>query len=107
MEDRKTIIEKKIECIIGLFFLIPPIIGVVAFILSLIDPYMDFANLDFLRANWTACYGYDEGGGGGMSAAPIYLAIMAFVGAYLIKDKLRYFIKDKKEENPIQEKINE
>ena len=103
MEDRKTIIEKKIECIIGLFFLIPPIIGVVAFILSLIDPYMDFANLDFLSAEWTAIVDT----GGGMSAAPIYLAIMAFVGAYLIKDKLRYFIKDKKEENPIQENTNE
>ncbi len=93
MEDRKIIIEKKIECIIGILFLIPPIIGVVAFILSLIDPYMDFANLDFLSAEWTAIVDT----GGGMSAAPIYLAFMALVGAFLTKDKFRYFIKDKED----------
>lgn len=101
MEDGKIIIEKKIECIIGILFLIPPIIGAIAFILSIIDPYMDFARMDFLSANWTAHYyspRYGEGGGGGgMSAAPAYLGIMAFVGAYLTKDKLRYFIKDKEE----------
>jgi hypothetical protein len=26
-----------------------------------------------------------------MSAAPIYLALMAMVGAYLIKDSVKYF----------------
>lgn len=108
MEDRKIIIEKKIECIIGILFLIPPIIGVIAFVISIIDPYIDFAQLEFLSEQWTARYGYDQGGGGGMSAAPIYFALMALVGAFLTKDKFRYFIKDKKEEEkPIQEKINE
>lgn len=95
MEDRKIIIEKKIECIIGILFLIPPILGVIAFILQLFNADTDFSELYNLSANWTV--DYDGNGGGGMSAAPIYLAIMAFVGAYLIKDKLRYFIKDKEE----------
>lgn len=32
----------------------------------------------------------DWNGGGGMSAAPIYLGLMAIVGAYLIKNSARY-----------------
>lgn len=103
MEDRRIIIEKKIECIIGIIFLVPPFFGVFAFILNLV-------NIDLLcnlTSHWTSHYDFYEGNGGGMSAAPLYLAIMALAGASLTKDKLRYFINDKKEEKPTQETTNE
>ena len=41
-------------------------------------------------SDWTTNYGYENGGGGGMSAAPIYLGLMAMVGAFLIKNSARY-----------------
>lgn len=33
---------------------------------------------------------HGDNGGGGMSAAPIYLGLMAMVGAYFIKNSARY-----------------
>lgn len=54
-----------------------------------------------LSGAWTAEYS----DGGGMSAAPIYLGMMAMVGAYLIKDSLHYFFikEEKSEESPKEE----
>ncbi len=98
MEDRKVIIEKRIECIIGIFFLIPPVLGVVELVLQLFD-----LQVLYLASHWTARFSSD--GGGGMSALPIYMALMAFVGAYLIKDKLRYFVNDKNNQ-PNTDKTN-
>ena len=95
MEDRKIIIEKKIECIIGILFLIPPILGVIAFTLQLFGADLDFSEMSNLSYSWIS--DWSSNGGGGMSAAPIYLAIMALAGAYMVKDKFRYFIKDQEE----------
>ena len=101
MEDRKITIEKRIECIIGILFLIPPILGAIAFTLQLFNADLDFSDMSDLTDHWTQ---YEAG----MSAAPIYLAIMALAGAYMVKDKLRYFISDKKEEEkPTQNNISE
>lgn len=96
-EERALLYAKRTQCCLGIFFLIPPILGVIAFVLCLFDNDGGFAKLSNLSGNWTCDWGYDPqgGGGGGMSAAPIYLGIMAFVGAYLIKDSLKYlFLKD-------------
>lgn len=82
--------EKKMEFWLGVFFLIPPILGVIAFVLCLFDIDSHFSKLSNLSSDWTTNYGYDNGGGGGMSAAPIYLGLMAIVGAYLIKNSARY-----------------
>ena len=89
--------EKKLEFWLGVFFLIPPILGVVAFVLCLLGIDSDFFRLHNLSSKWTALidFSYDSrngggGGGGGMSAAPIYLGLMAIVGAYLIKNNARY-----------------
>lgn len=68
---------------LGVFFLIPPILGVIAFVLCLFDIDSHFSKLSNLSSDWTT-------GGGGMSAAPIYLGLMAIVGAYLIKNSARY-----------------
>ena len=88
--DEAVIKAKKVECIIGLFFLLPPVLGVFAFVLQLFDADTDFSmlrdlsSMRDLSSNWT--YGYSSEGGGGMSAAPIYLGLMALAGVYLIKD---------------------
>lgn len=86
--DKAVIKAKKVECIIGLFFLLPPVLGVFAFVLQLFDADTDFSKLRDLSSNWT--------NGGGMSAAPIYLGLMALAGVYLIKDSFyALFVTDK------------
>ncbi|WP_455077036.1 hypothetical protein [Prevotella koreensis] len=85
----QTIIKgKRIECIIGLFLLVPPILGVIAFVLQIFNADLDFSQMRDLSSNWTNDYGAE--GGGGMSAAPIYLGLMALSGVYLIKDSIHY-----------------
>ncbi len=91
-EEKALIKAKKVECFIGFFFLIPPILGVIAFVFCLFDNDGEFARMRNLSSSWTADWGYSStaGGGGGMSAAPIYISLMALSGAYLIKDSLKY-----------------
>lgn len=84
--DKAVIKAKKVECIIGLFFLLPPVLGVFAFVLQLFEADTDFSTLRDLSSDWTAIVGQ----GGGMSAAPIYLGLMAIAGVYLIKDSLQF-----------------
>jgi len=79
---------KRIEAIIGIILLIPPILGVVAFTLNLFDWGGKFAGMDHLSANWT---NYGEA----MSAAPIFLGLMALAGVYLLKDNIKYLLPDK------------
>ena len=87
--DKEILLEKKILAILGVFFLIPPILGVFAFVLQLFDADWEFSTLYNLTSNWSA-------GDNGMSAAPIYMALMAFAGIWLIKDNLRYILKKNK-----------
>ena len=82
---------KKIECIIGILFLIPPILGVLAFVLCLFDCEWHFATMRNLSSEWTFD-SYSESSGG-MSAAPIYLGLMALAGIWLIKDSIQYLFK--------------
>ena len=88
----------------GLFLLLPPILGVFAFVLQLFNADTDFSEMRNLSSDWTTNYGYDQGGGGGMSAAPVYLGLMAIAGVYLIKDSFyTFFIKDEQDKNKIAE----
>ena len=89
--DESVILEKKIECVLGIVFVIPPILGVVAFLMNLFDieSFKHFSSLSNLSFNWSG--GYDTDGGGAMSATPLYLGLMAIAGAYLIKNNIRYF----------------
>lgn len=85
--EKAIIKAKKVECFVGIFFLIPPILGVLAFVLQLFNADMAFSAMRYLSSDWT--------GGGGMSAAPIYLGLMAIAGVYLIKDSFyALFLKD-------------
>ncbi len=93
--DNAVIKAKKVECIIGLFFLLPPVLGVLAFVLQLFEADTDFSMLRNLSSDWTAIV--DQGGG--MSAAPIYLGLMAIAGVYLIKDSIyALFVRDEQNE---------
>lgn len=100
-EEKALITGKKIEAIIALFLLIPPILGVISFVLCLFDNDGSFARMSDLSSDWTGSYGYSSnaGGGGYTSAAPIYLGLMAIAGVLLLKDSFRYlFIKEEKPE---------
>lgn len=95
-EEKALIKAKRIQCIIGIIFLIPPILCVLGFVYLIItnnDPgYDDKACMAY---KWI--FGYDYNGADKISFAPIYIGMMAFIGAYLIKDSLIYFfIKDEK-----------
>ena len=80
-----TIVKaKRIECFIGLFLLLPPILGVIAFVLQIFNADLHSSQMRDLSSNWTNDYSSE--GGGGMSAAPIYLGLMALSGVHLIKD---------------------
>ena len=96
---------KRIECLIGLILLIPPILGVAAFTISIFagDTPGSFARMTYLSSEWTALIrvpaetSFDglsngiKGSAGAMSAAPIYLGLMAMVGAYLVKNNIQSF----------------
>lgn len=89
MEESK-IKGKKIECVIGILFLIPPLLGVFAFVLCLFGCEWELAMMGELSSNWTgSCYVE----GGYTSAAPIYLGLMALAGVWLVKDSIQYLFK--------------
>ena len=91
--------EKKFEFFLGLFFLIPPILGVLFFIFNLFD-WADgnIVEMRHLGGEWEAQY---RDSGGATPPAPIYLGLMALAGAYLVKDSLRYlFINTEPKEEP-------
>ena len=96
MEESK-IKGKKIEWVIGILFLIPPLLGVFAFVLCLFGCEWEFAEMGELSSHWTGRtfvdYSYDGGGGGYTSAAPIYLGLMALAGVWLVKDSIQYLFK--------------
>jgi len=69
----------KLEKIIGIILLIPPLLGVIFFILSIFGASGDIPNLRTLSFDWTGA------GDGYSSTAPIYLGLMAIAGALLLK----------------------
>ncbi len=88
--ERATKIEKTIECIIGIVFLIPPILGVLSFLICLFGGDGSFARMRELEGEWS------WHGENSTSTAPIYLGLMALAGAYMIKDCFRFFFVSKK-----------
>lgn len=77
--------KTSLERVIGIIFLIPPVLGVVFFLLNVFFYRIgDLPELDNLSSEWTGNYSGE--GGGYMSAAPIYLGLMAIAGAMLLKE---------------------
>ena len=102
--EKSVIIGKRIECIIGLIILIPVLIGVISFIISIFNGWSHFYTLENLSDTWSySLHGfggsrfdalYDDNStssAGAMSSAPIYLGLMAIAGVWLIKDSFKYF----------------
>ena len=76
----------KLERILGIILLIPPVIGVLLFLLNLmVSGIGDIPEMRNLSSEWTGTYASYDGGGGYTSAAPIYLGLMAIAGALLLK----------------------
>ena len=83
LKENQLIKSKKIECWIGILFLLPAILGVIAFLLSWFDFNGEFSSLRNLRGDWT-------GGDNCSSPAPIYLGLVSIAGVYLLKDSIKY-----------------
>lgn len=104
---KSEVYGKRVECIIGLILLVPPILGVIAFTISIFaNNYAgDFASMHYLSSEWTAFVMVPEsesidsvdltngisGSAAATSVLPIYLGLMAMVGAYLIKNSAQSF----------------
>lgn len=71
-----------LQLIIGVIFLIPPILGAVFFILNVFGLRGNIISLGELGTNWT-------GGVNAMSAAPIYLGLMAIAGTFIIHSVIK------------------
>ena len=65
-----------VKLIIGVVFLIPPILGAFFFTLNVFDVNWDAVTLRDLHSNWT---------GEAFSAAPIYLGLMALAGVFMVR----------------------
>ena len=91
METQENHKKKKtdLERVVGIIFIIPPILGVILFLLDVFISFVgisnvrDLAALNNLSSEWT---GYSGEGGSYTSVAPIYLGLMAIAGALLLKE---------------------
>lgn len=94
IKDRISICAKdfralNFEAKIGILFLIPPIIGVIYFILNLFNADLGF---EVFPDSWNCIYDYRLGDSMAYAATPaipIYLGLMAIAGAYLIKGNIK------------------
>ncbi len=82
-ESEKQNCHPKYELWLGIFFIVPAILGVVSFILSLFDADTDFSDMSDLRGVWAD-------GEYVSSPAPVFIGLMAIAGVMLIKDYLNH-----------------
>lgn len=90
--------DKSFTRIIGILLLIPPILSVFFFLLSVFGLDCDLIQFENLSEVWRGGYevyyapeysskaGGFAGGAGYTSSLPFYLGFMGAIGAYLIKD---------------------
>lgn len=75
----------KLERVLGIILLIPPIVGIILFLLNLVnDDLGNILEMRNLSTVWVGKTG-SSGEGGYTSATPIYLGLMAIAGALLLK----------------------
>ena len=74
-----------VQLLFGVIFLIPPFLGAIFFTLDVFDIGGRISSLHYLSANWT-------GDSNAMSAAPIYLGLMAIAGALIIHSAIKNII---------------
>ncbi len=83
--DRIAVIISFIELIIGIIFLVPPVLGAIFFTLQVFGINNDVISLRYLSTNWT-------GDSNAMSAAPIYLGLMAIAGTFIVHSAIKNVI---------------
>lgn len=76
--EKSDLKKRNPEKIIGAVLLLIPVLSVLMFLFSALDGDFDFTDLDDLSSSWT-------GSGASMSAAPIYIGLMAVAGSILFK----------------------
>ena len=80
-----AVIVGLVQLIIGVIFLIPPILGAIFFTLQVFGVNGDTISLRELSTNWT-------GDSNAMSAAPIYLGLMAIAGTLIVHSAIKNVI---------------
>ena len=83
--EKNTIIGKKIQCWIGIFFLIVPIVAVLGLIFYIPDELLGLNNTKGL---WKIFIGND--------ISQVLIGLFSLVGAYLIKDNIQYLFLNNK-----------
>lgn len=79
-----TLFVGLVQIVIGIIFLIPPILGAIFFICEVYGMDGNIISLNRLSGNWT-------GDSGAMSAAPIYLGLMALAGSFIVHSAVKNF----------------
>lgn len=74
-----------VQLFFGVIFLIPPFLGVIFFTLDVFNIGGKISSLHYLSTNWT-------GDSNAMSAAPIYLGLMAIAGTLIIHSAIKNII---------------
>ena len=77
-----AVIVGLVQLVIGIIFLIPPVLGAIFFTLELFGANGSAISLKDLSTNWT---GTDNA----MSAAPIYLGLMAIAGTLIVHSAIK------------------
>lgn len=77
-----AVIPGLVQLVIGIIFLIPPILGAIFFTLQVFGINGNVISLNELSASWT-------GDNNAMSAAPIYLGLMAIAGTLIVHSAIK------------------
>ena len=79
-------VNNMIKLILGIILLLPALISVLGFLIQLLTEANILKNFVDDAGIWTGSLDYDSDGGGGgyMSALPVYLGLMAISGAVII-----------------------
>lgn len=101
--EKATIVGKRIECWIGILFLLTPVIACVGLFASWLGLVPDGT---FHKTIWHYIFQwYNIDGIWDTQMTVIFIALMSFVGAYLAKDNFKYlFIELPQESQPEEQK---
>lgn len=87
-----TLLIGLIQLVIGVIFLIPPTFGAIFFTLQMFGMNGNVIGLKELSVNWT-------GSDNAMSAAPIYLGLMALAGSFIVHSAVKNLLSSLKHIN--------
>ena len=91
VSSAKNLWSQNWEAKIGILFLIPPIIGVIIFMVELFDAgfYLEYFPEAWNGISSSSVWEHSSYGYAATPAVPLYLGLMAIAGAYLIKGNVK------------------